>query len=75
MGRTATYQSNSQGFRSSREFDENFDGRRIAFLGDSFTFGWGVEENETFAALLESKLEHTRSYNFGIRGFGVDQMG
>lgn len=74
VGRTATYQSNSQGFRSSRNFDTDYDGRRIVFLGDSFTFGWSVEEKETFAVLLESKFEHTRSYNFGIMGFGLDQM-
>lgn len=74
VGKTATYRSNAQGFRGSRSFAEPYTGRRLAFLGDSFTFGWGVEEAETFAALLESQLENSRSYNFGISGFGLDQM-
>jgi lysophospholipase L1-like esterase len=33
---------------------------RIAFLGDSMTFGWGVREEETFAARLEDALARSR---------------
>ncbi|MGH7540546.1 MAG: GDSL-type esterase/lipase family protein [Gemmatimonadota bacterium] len=47
---------------------------RIAFLGDSFTFGVGVAEDETFVHRVESRLAHSRSFNFGMSGFGVDQM-
>ncbi len=66
--------SNAQGFRSTRDFDDEWAGRRIAFLGDSYTFGSGVADDETFAAVLETMLPDTRSYNFGIGAFGIDQM-
>ncbi|HUO86472.1 MAG TPA: GDSL-type esterase/lipase family protein [Thermoanaerobaculia bacterium] len=34
------------------------DDRRVAVIGDSLTFGWGVAEDETFAARLESALRN-----------------
>jgi len=48
---------NSLGFRD-REFKPKTspDEIRIAVLGDSFTFGWGVEENESWPRILEKKL-------------------
>jgi hypothetical protein len=74
QGRNVSYQSNSQGFRSTWNYNTDYEGRRIIFLGDSFTFGSHVHEKETFAALLESKFKNTRSYNFGMTGFGLDQI-
>jgi len=71
---SVTYRSNPQGFRSPHDFDRPTPRRRIALLGDSYTFGTGVEQSETYAARLEHELRRTRTYNFGIGGFGVDQM-
>jgi len=71
---SATYSANSLGFRSSREFTINAGDERIAVIGSSFTFGAGVAEEETFAALIGDAFEDTVSYNFAIGGFGVDQM-
>ncbi|MCB0328068.1 MAG: SGNH/GDSL hydrolase family protein [Bdellovibrionales bacterium] len=54
---------------------------RIAFLGDSFTFGWGVEEDESFVAVTEEVLNRwLASYgyqaevlNFGTPGYSTFQ--
>jgi lysophospholipase L1-like esterase len=48
------------------------DGRPIAALGDSLTFGWGVEEREAFPALLEG-LCGVPVENLGVSGYGTDQ--
>lgn len=41
------------------------------FLGDSFTFGVGVEDEETFASLLSSKLGGVRIVNLGVPGTAI----
>jgi hypothetical protein len=69
-----TYRSNSQGFRSSSDFDKDDQRAKFAFVGDSFTFGTGVANNETFPALLETASHGRVSWNFGMPGFGVDQV-
>lgn len=71
---SVTYQSNSDGFRGPHDFVATPGQRSITFLGDSFTFGNGVEYESTFAHVVEQELDETRSYNLGMSGFGVDQM-
>jgi hypothetical protein len=66
----------SQGFRSS-EIGPKSDGEfRILMLGDSFTFGYGVENDETISKVLENKLRdampgrHVTVINAGVVGYG-----
>lgn len=67
------YRSNRQGFRSDRDFDHP-SSMLIGAVGDSFTWGTGVEYSETFGHLIEKGLEGTTVYNFAMPGFGIDQM-
>ncbi len=46
---------------------------RIAFLGDSSTFGMGVCQDQTYAALLERRLPDAEVFNFGVIGFSAFQ--
>lgn len=48
--------------------------RRLLFLGDSNTFGYGVEETERFSDLLAVGLPSTfEVINLGVFGYGTDQ--
>ena len=48
---------------------------RILGLGDSFTFGWGVEEGETFLAVMADALRRAghrvEVFNAGVPGWGI----
>ena len=70
-------QANSTGLRD-HDYGEKTPGTfRILGLGDSFVFGWGVEKDQTFLKLLETKLNaqkttsHFEVINAGIPGFGT----
>jgi hypothetical protein len=68
--------TNSAGFRGIREYSpEKPKGMtRIAVLGDSFVFGFGVRDNENFPALLESQDKTREVLNLGVPGYGMDQI-
>jgi len=46
---------------------------RVAFLGDSFTFGLGVNDDETFVQRLNETGDTTSYLNAGIAGYSTDQ--
>ena len=67
---------NSDGLRDKEYPVDKTDARRIVFLGDSLTFGWGVEDNKTFATLIEEDLnskEPTEVINFGTGNYNTEQ--
>ena len=67
------YRSNALGFRD--EGPAPAPGvRRVAILGDSFSFGYGVPFEETFGALLDASLAGAAVQNFALPGYGMDQM-
>ncbi len=67
---------NSLGFRGSTEIEfKRIPGKkRVLALGDSFTFGWGVLDHETFSAQLEARNPDTEVINTGVPGYGIDQI-
>ncbi len=68
--------TNSAGFRGTREYSlaKPQGVIRIAVLGDSFVFGFGVQDGETFPALLESQDKTREVLNLGVSGYGIDQI-
>jgi hypothetical protein len=73
----AIYVSSVEGLRSPRP-DLSFASvparRRIAVVGDSFTFGLEVTYDEAWPAQLERLLgDGVQVLNFGVDGYGVDQ--
>jgi len=71
--------SNSEGFRTeeiaARKGENVY---RIVLLGDSSTFGWGVNQDERFSRFLEDKLNSAQSstryevINLGIPGYTTE---
>ncbi|HVH05233.1 MAG TPA: SGNH/GDSL hydrolase family protein [Myxococcota bacterium] len=72
----APVSSNSAGMRGVREYraDGNPEGMRVAALGDSFTFGQCVRDEEAFPARLEQRIWPGEVMNFGVHGYGHDQQ-
>lgn len=68
--------SNSKGVRGIQEYDyQKEPGKlRILSLGDSYTFGFGVDDDETFSAYLQDMIPGSEVINMGVSGFGHDQM-
>jgi hypothetical protein len=67
--------SNSKGIRGKREYQYGKSiKKRILILGDSFTFGEEVSDNETYSYYLQQALPSSEVINFGVHGYGHDQM-
>lgn len=47
---------------------------RVVMLGDSFTFGVGVEDMETFASRIAAKIPDRRFVNLGVPGTALPQQ-
>lgn len=68
--------TNSKGFRGKKDYPyiKSKDKLRILILGDSFTFGDEVSDDETYSHYLQEMLPHTEVINLGVHGYGHDQM-
>ena len=49
---------------------------KIVMIGDSFTFGWGVKDDETMASQLANIIDRQNVdvSNLGVPGYGIFQM-
>lgn len=68
---------NSDGFRDDEYAPERNENFRIVVLGDSLTFGWGVEKDEAFEVLLEQMLSEkrpTEMINMGHGNYNTEQQ-
>jgi len=66
--------TNSMGMRGLHEFPlMHADQLRVLFVGDSYTFGWGVADDEAFPAVLAELAPEWEIMNLGVPGYGADQ--
>jgi len=64
---------NENGLRDRQHsYEQQSDTERILVLGDSFAWGYGVEESERFSQLLEKGLG-VEVINSGVSGYSTDQ--
>ena len=64
---------NEKGLRDRPpSYERQNDIERILVLGDSFAWGYGVEESERFSQLLEKSLD-VEVINAGVSGYSTDQ--
>lgn len=66
------YTINSAGLRD-QPAQAKLPRRKIAVLGDSFTFGLGVADPETFTARLNNADSENHFINLGVPGYSTDQ--
>jgi lysophospholipase L1-like esterase len=68
-----TVRINEEGLRDrEHSYERQNDVERILVLGDSFAWGYGVEESERFSQLLEASLG-VEVINAAVSGYSTDQ--
>lgn len=71
---TALVRTNAAGMRNTNDFEPGRGSRpRIAFLGDSYTFGPFVTNEASFVGRVGAALPDHDVLNFGVNGYGTDQ--
>jgi lysophospholipase L1-like esterase len=74
-GFQARYVINSRGLRGELYPVRKVAGvYRVVVLGDSNGFGWGVQEGETFSALLDGFAADVQVVNLSLSGYATDQQ-
>lgn len=71
-----TYSINKSGLRGEQIYPyKRTPGKfRVLMIGDSFTFGEGVNNKETFSHYLQEMLPEAEVINLGVHGYGHDQI-
>ena len=47
--------------------------KRVLVLGDSFTWGFGVEQEQIFTEVIENSRKDVEVINAGVSGYSPDQ--
>lgn len=65
-----SFTTNEEGFRSRQPWPGRAD---VVVIGDSQTFGFGVDDDESWVALLDRSMDEAEVVNLGINGTGPSQ--
>jgi len=68
--------TNAQGFRGNADVEAHSSTHKLRVIcsGDSFTLGWGVDNDDTWCQLLSSMDRRWETVNMGQGGYGIDQV-
>jgi lysophospholipase L1-like esterase len=64
---------NSAGFRDIEHDLSKHDKPRVVVLGDSYVWGFDVQDGERFTDLLREKVPEVEIFNCGVNGYGTAQ--
>jgi hypothetical protein len=64
----------SHGFRSTAMWGSQYRGALAVCSGDSFTLGYGVDDSDTWCALIGRSRLGISTVNMGQGGYGLDQI-
>jgi len=70
---STTFQTNTLGLRDRDYPLEKSAATRVVVLGDSFTWGWGVNDDEIYTERLEALLLNTEVINLGVTAYSTGQ--
>lgn len=70
----AFYSTDEQGRRVTPGQDRKHATRAMLFFGCSFTFGEGVQDNQTLPFYTSQLVPNHRIYNYGVPGYGSQHM-
>ena len=74
-GEGLSIKTNSQGFRADRDYNVTPPAGKVRIIcsGDSFTLGYGVDNDHTWCQLLTTFDDRLQTVNMGQGGYGIDQ--
>ena len=74
-GEGLSLRTNSQGFRANQDYDVTPPNGKLRIIcsGDSFTLGYGVDNDHTWCQLLTTLDDRLQTINMGQGGYGIDQ--
>ena len=68
------YSIGNDNFRITPQINNKKKDKTLNFFGGSFTFGYGLNDNQTLPYHTQHYLENWNIKNYGINGYGVHQM-